>query len=131
MCLLHVCAGVSTSCLFRYCFRPEERVTSCTVSSKVMSQITWLLGPLEEQIKLLTRRRLSNISLNISENLSFEWNFFQTFGSIHFYYVYGFPHDVCMCTMCVLGGFGQQERLADPLELELQLVLSHSVSAKI
>lgn len=49
--------------------------------------------------------------INISESLLFEWNFFQTFASVHFYYVYGFPHDVCMCTMCVLGGFGQQERL--------------------
>lgn len=33
--------------------------------------------------------------------------------------------------MCVLGVFGGRERVSDPLDLELELVLIHSVNARI
>jgi hypothetical protein len=36
---------------------------------------------------------------------------------------------VCMCTVCVSGASGAQERILDPLELEAQTVGSYHVGA--
>ena len=36
---------------------------------------------------------------------------------------------VCLRTMCVPGACGGQKRVSDPLELELQKVVSHRVGA--
>lgn len=36
---------------------------------------------------------------------------------------------VCLCAMCVPGTYKCQKRAPDPLELELQIVVSHQVGA--
>ena len=37
---------------------------------------------------------------------------------------------VCMCTICLPGDCGGQESTSDPLELELQMVVSHHVCSE-
>ena len=37
---------------------------------------------------------------------------------------------MCMCTMCVSVAGRGQKRVSDPLELELQMVVSHHVGAE-
>lgn len=49
----------------------------------------------------------------------------------YFYFVHMdvFPH-ACVGTMCVLGSSGSQKKTSDPLELELQRVVSCHVGTK-
>lgn len=35
--------------------------------------------------------------------------------------------DICMCTICMLGACRDQKRTLDPLESELQTILSHPI----
>lgn len=99
-----------------------------------MSQITWVLGPLEESRMFLTRSHLSSPKLtlnNIRKICNLNGISFKPLLAFIFIMLTKVLHDICLCTMCVLGAFGGQGRVSDPLELELQLVLSHNVSAKI
>ena len=42
-----------------------------------------------------------------------------------------FADILCLCTMCMPGSQGAQERMLDPLELELQKVIGYHVGAWI
>ena len=44
-------------------------------------------------------------------------------------YVWAFCLHVCLCTTYMPGAYGVQKRVLDPLELELQTVVSHHVDA--
>lgn len=46
------------------------------------------------------------------------------------FYVYEFYLSVCLCAMCVPGTHGGQKRTSDPLELELDMVVSCHASTR-
>lgn len=37
---------------------------------------------------------------------------------------------VCLCTVCVTDAKGDQKRVVDPLEVELQIAVCHTVGAR-
>ena len=51
-----------------------------------------------------------------------------SFRFMYFMYMFGFH--VCMCTMCMPGTCGGQNRTSDPRELEYQMVVSYHMDAE-
>lgn len=71
-----------------------------------------------------------NNPLSQDEGVMFLFIMFVCFKINSFFYVYGcFALYVCLCTLCVPGGFGSQRSMVDSLKLELFVVMSHYVGA--